>query len=275
MDSIGLTGWMKNDLTFAMTQSGRIVRGETAMAPVWLDLRPLKAARYHPALTRYLKSILLELPPCSTLQDTNSGVISISGCTHAAWPACCPPDPDSASARLHRDLVGCRDNMPDSVNLFNIQTENFQTQTHPININRLYKGSAYGLLLIPIMILLIGSFIGAWSLYGTMRWLGISLLIGGGCSFLLSNMLDWLIRDLPRKLSSNYCTLNLKTDDLWPWQINSLRYLSEHLQSILDPLSSAANNTIAMVAISGIILFALSYFLAPESHPADQPSLQP
>lgn len=265
VDSIGITTWMKKDVTVALCDMGKMVRGEIPISSVWLDLRPLKAAMQHPAVTQYIKEVFENLPPCSTSATRGKIDTTQVSCHHKCWPACRPSNLEQAALSLHHDLFFREQDMPDTINLMNVNPSTDTVRHHSGDISSLYHGITYSLLLIPFLILLVASFIATLTLHGTLRWLGLSTLIGGICSFALSSLLDWFVKDIPRIFSSHYCHTNYASDDLAVWQINSLDHLRSHLMFLLEPLTNSVDQISGFVAITGIIFFALSYFLTPEA----------
>jgi hypothetical protein len=95
LEKTGILAWMKGELTDSLHQMGEVLRGESPVRTISIDMRPLKAALRHPEMDLFLEATLANLPPCDeqglkAWQDRASGL-------GGDLPAC---RPDAALAKV-------------------------------------------------------------------------------------------------------------------------------------------------------------------------------
>lgn len=250
LEKTGILGWMKGELTDSLHQMGEVLRGESPVRTISIDMRPLKAALRHPEMDRFLEATLANLPPCDeqglkAWQDRASGLSY-----HGGLPAC---RPDAVVARdvFFREKNREIDQIRDSEQIFE-GVEPFPFQR--FGFSRAITMLSYLLFLIPALIIFLGVVIANRTGSGRLRWSGISVLAGSLPVLLLA--------------------FGIKKFSLWavnggaltwrsPWANDIDALLLDKLSWIptrfFDALFTPVFNVAAFVAAMGLVLIALSY----------------
>ncbi|MCX6565590.1 MAG: hypothetical protein NTW38_04085, partial [Candidatus Aminicenantes bacterium] len=195
LEKTGILGWMKGEVSRSLNQVGEVLRGETSIHSISIDMRPLKAALLHPEMDRFLEGLVDNLPPCDEQgmkiwQDRLS-----SGFGHGEnLPACRPVEAAVAKQVLFGERGREVEKIEDSVEVM----EN----VHPFPFERFGVTKAatmlsYLLFLLPALIILAGVWLANRTAGGRLRWAGISTLAGSLpvllMAFVLKRFSSWAL----------------------------------------------------------------------------------
>lgn len=272
LEKIGIMDWLKTELSQSLEDIGQILRGKIKPRPVILDMRPLKAALRHEGINQYLREILGKLPPCTDDQTREwvEAVVEEKPFRHEAPPACQPPDLVKAVEILRAAWIEEVDEIPNEVDLIKADEWDFYPRTG-VNITHLVVSLTYLLFFIPAVFLLVASLIGATSGPGIIRWAGISTLIGGGLAFGLSKLIGrlalWGIGVGP--IGYSYSDVHFPFEEVGRIFVEKM---GDIILLVIDRLFSAVNTVAGTVCIVGIVLIALSYLVARDTHDTLRPS---
>jgi hypothetical protein len=250
----GLESWMAKELTGSLAALGDIMGGKSSARVLWLDMKPLKAAFSHPAMSSWLAQVLEKLPPCSAGESEAWGRVLASEDSCAELPACRPGEGQGEAvaavirSRIDRDI-------PDRVNLL----EDAHFPRRNFNVARTVTSLAYLLFLIPAAFILVGALIGGRGKVGFFRWSGIATMAGGGLVLALSSLakgvIPWALRIGPLEHPSRWSH----------WQ----GAFADHAEGLARIVSSHFMSPVMTVAggvcIVGLLLFAFSFTFSRES----------
>lgn len=265
LEKIGIMNWLKNEATQALDDLGKTLRGERPPRPIILNLRPLKQALKHEGLTEYIKNVLQKLPPCTTSQTA----IWVDASLHHSrvnLPPCQPPGFEQAIDIIRYFWNEKIDEIPDEVDIFNIDEDEDFFPFKGIEIARLAVTLSYFLFLIPTLFIFLGAWIGGGTGSRILRWSGISALIGGLLSFILIKftgaIMEWAMKVGPTRYSDY--PLDEMGEAFAEKMINLVSW-------VMEKLFAPVNTVAGMVCIIGIILIALSYTAVREDRPTSSP----
>jgi len=263
LEETGLFKWMQNELTVFFQELGEMLRGEKEIRALKLDMKPLKQAINHPVLDRYVTEVVSGLPPCDIGQLPDWQDVKWQRGFFTSIPPC-QPDPAVVGLALAswRSQMGTE--IPDEIDTFN-KCNNFPRgfRTAQVMISLTYL-----LFLIPIVIIVIGSLIGAGSRQGFFQWFGLTTIIGGLCALgagllaqkFVSLATDWFPFEYSHRFSVEFQNVVLgKMGGIWT--------------SVTDRLFPPVVAVAGVVCIVGLVIFALSFALSSkEPNPEQKPA---
>lgn len=247
LEKTGMLAWLKGELSDSLRQTGEILRGESDVRKIEIDMRPLKAALLHPEMSRFFERVLENLPSCgeedlivwrSRLEDAARG---------GDLPAC---RPDVAGAK---DVMFAR--LSQEVNRLDDAVPVFET-TRPfpfrrMGISRFVSTITYLLFLIPALFIFLGAVLADPTTAGKLRWSGISVLAGSVPVILMAVFLKkiatWAVGAGTWSWSGTS-----------PWEAALADKFSWIPERILSALFNPVFNTAVVVAVVGVVLVALS-----------------
>lgn len=253
MRETGLDGWLEHELAGSLAELGRIMNGRSSTRSVWLDMRPLKAAFAHPAMTAWLTRVLENLPACSEGESEawaralsrEEGSGPLPPCRPAATPSGDAPAVAAAiRERIARDI-------PDRLNIL----ENARFPRRNFNVARTVDSFAYLLFLIPALFIFLGALVGGRGWPGFLRWSGAATMVGGGLVLALSSLarglVPWAMRVGP--MDYRYSSHWMHWHEAFAEHAGSLaQMVSRHF---ISPVMAVAGG----VCIVGLLLFAFSF----------------
>lgn len=252
LEKIGVTAWLENELAKSFTEMGQMVRGEIPIKPIILDLRPLKKALQHEAITDYLIDILERLPACDGDQinvwiDATENPREIED-----LPACRPTDIKSAAAAIRYMQTLEIDEIPDEVNMVEDGDISFP---EGIDIAKDITKITYLLFLVPGIFFLLAALIGGDGKTGFFKWMGVSTVIGGGITWAMAAMLS---QSIPWSMTFGPHRVDLTSlETLMMGKVKTIGVM------FTDRLLGGVESVAGVVCVIGIVFFALS-FLLPE-----------
>ena len=262
IDEIGLTGWLKNELSRSLQEIGEILRGEIPPRPIILDFRPLRQAFKHPAVEKAFFKTIENLPPCEPDQAEIWTQSADDKYFHESLPACRPEDMELARKARQNIQYQIDEDIPDDVNLF----ENAEYFPRGVSISKMLVSLTYLLFFIPVIFIFIGSLIAAQSKSSFFRWAGISTLVAGVPALLLAllvrNIVPWISNHFPYAYSADI-----------PFDIHEVVFdnLGGVFGVILDKLFSPVVAVAGIVCVIGVIFFAFSFAFNGENDLRRQP----
>ena len=247
LEKTGMLAWMKGELSDSLRQIGEILRGESDVRRIEIDLRPLKTALLHPEMTRFFERVLENLPACADgdllawkarLDDADRG---------GELPACRPAAAGAGDVlfnRISREV----NRIDDAVPVFK-SSRPFPFRR--VGITRFVSTISYLLFLVPALFIFLGAVLADPTTAGKFRWAGISVLAGSVpvliMAFFLKKITRWAI--------------GLGT---WGWSGTSpletalMNQFSWIPDRILSALFTPVFNTAGVVAVVGVVFIALS-----------------
>jgi len=246
LEESGVNNWTRTELADSLRRISLMLRAQSQLADVRLDLRPLKRALTHPAVDRYLEQVFANLPACD-----EAGLAAWRRAIEADhWdrlPACRPlPElTPSALERLHREMSR---EMPDDVTLFAPKTD------FPPGFDLVHGvGSLIWLMfLFPALVIIVAALIAVGPKPAFFRWSGIPTMVAGvlalGLSTLAGRLIPWAMKWAPYE-HSHYWS---HADPFLRGRLGSL--LASWVQQVTSPVMAVAGS----VAVVGLVLFALS-----------------
>ena len=249
MEKTGLQAWMRTGLSDSLRQAGEVLRGESPLRSVSLDMRPLKAALVHPEMDRFLEATLTNLPVCDENGLRAWQNIAGWGGRVRHLPAC---RPDVALAKdvffAERDRAVRQ--MRDSVEMIeDIRPFPFQR----LGVSRAVTAASILLFVFPAIFVLAGALIASPHPAGRLRWSGISVLAGSLPVLLMAlgirRFSHWFFE-------SGYISWHA------PWSMDVDRLFLDKLDwiplRVVDGLFSPVVTVAGLVAVVGIVLIAIS-----------------
>jgi hypothetical protein len=249
MEKTGILSWMRGSLSDSLRQVGEVLRGESPVLSISLDMRPLKAALFHPEMERYFEGILANLPPCdepglAVWKDLAAGMDN-----RHDLPAC-SPDPVIAKAAFTRERARAVGDMDDSVQILeDLRPFPFQR----FGISKAITFLSYLLFLIPAFVIFLGVLIGDKTPAGRLRWSGISVLAGGVPVLVLAlGIKTFALWALGGHVFSWHEPM---TSDVGQVILSRLSWIPSH---VVEAFFTPVIWTAAVVGLVGVVLLALS-----------------
>ena len=118
-EKTGILGWMKGELSGSLRQVSEVLRGESPVRSISIDMRPLKSALLHPEMDRFLEGLIDNLPPCDDqgLQAWQNRLAA--GFSHGEdLPACRPVEAAAAKDFLFGERAREVGKIEDTVQVF-------------------------------------------------------------------------------------------------------------------------------------------------------------
>ncbi len=265
MESTGLMAWLQGEVSESLRQLGEVLRGNSPVRSIAIDMRPLKKALLHPDMDRFFESLVANLPPCD---ERNQEI----------WKE------KAAGVHDGRDLPPCR---PDAVLARDIflnertravedidDTIQILENVHPFPFERfgfakVITWGSYLLFLLPALIILAGVLIAAKTRSGRLLWSGISVLVGSVPALILALGIQKFTAWVMRVGSFSWHH---------PWSSDVGRVVMDRLDwiplQIVNTLFSPVVGVAAVVAVIGMVLIALSYSHRPAVPAAPAPALK-
>ena len=252
IEKTGILGWMKGELSRSLSQVGEVLRGESAIHSISIDMRPLKTALLDPEMDRFLESLLENLPPCDEqgLQAWQDRLTAGFG-RGDDLPACRPVEAAVAKEVLFGERAREVGKIDDSVEVFeNVHPFPFQR----FGVSRAVSVLSYLLFLFPALIILGGVLLANRTAAGRLRWGGISILAGSLpvllMAFGLKKFSSWA-------LDGGWAFRHSGWTDHWDSVLfDKLSWIPDRL---MNAFFSPVFNTAAVVAVVGVVLIAVSY----------------
>jgi hypothetical protein len=274
LEEIGVMAWLENELSRSVEDIGKIFRGEIRPRTIMLDLRPLKSALKHEKIDRYLAEVLNKLPSCSDeqMREWLAEAHDLDGLDEL--PPCRPPDLDEAVKILRSNWGREVEDIPDEVEMLKVEGR-WHFRDSGVDIIRIVVSLTFFLFFFPAVILAAAALIATSSGSGILRWIGVSTLVGGILTLILSKFagrfLEWGIGAFP--FSYSYT-------DIPPAAEIFIEKTGDIYLGVVNHLFSGVNMVCGVVCIVGIVLIALSYAAVREAKPAPgsktgQPGPQP
>jgi hypothetical protein len=265
LEEIGVMAWLENELSRSIEDIGKIFRGEMRPRTIMLDLRPLKSALKHEKIDQYLAEVLNKLPSCSDeqMREWIAEVDDLDGLEEL--PPCRPQDLAAALKILRSNWIHEVEDIPNEVEMLKVEGR-WHFRDSGADIIRLVLSLTFFLFFLPAVILAVAALIAVSSGSGILRWIGVSTLVGGILTLILSKFagrfLEWGIGAFP--FSYSYT-------DIPPAAEIFIEKTSDIYLGVVDHLFSGVNMVCGVVCIVGIVLIALSYAVVREAKPAPAP----
>ena len=261
LEKTGILGWMKGELSESLRRVGEVLRGESAVRSVTIDMRPLKAALLHPEMGRFLDRLIDNLPPCDEAgMKAWQGRLSVGFGRRDDLPACRPVEASVAKEVLSGELAREVEKIDDTVEVF----ENVRPFPFPrFGVSRAVTMLSYLLFLFPALIILAGVWLANLTAAGRLRWGGISILAGSlpvlMIAFFLKRLSSWVFDGGWAFRHSGWTN---------HWDTVLLDKLSWIPDRVMNAFFSPVFNTAAVVALIGVVLIAVSYSTRQTALPA-------
>jgi len=256
LEKTGILDWLKNELSQSLEEISLILRGEIAPRQITLNMRPLKAALVNEEVNKYLIEVINKLPPCNNDQ-VQEWLAVVSDPEHRKdLPPCRPLEAEGSLQVLNYHWRLKVEEIPDEVDLMHMGPHDYWPN-RGFNIAKSVVSLTYFLFLIPALFITLGAVIGTSPGFKVLRWIGISILIGGGLAFALSQF----------------------TGDLFQWGMGIGPQFSHHHMDevgrvvvekfgdffifLMHHLFSNVNTVAGTVCILGIVLIAISFLIIP------------
>ncbi len=184
----GVSKWLEEELSVSLKYIGDILRGEAEPEKVMLNFGKLKEALTTPAMIKYFRELIEQLPECSTMQidewknlNTTFDIENI--------PACKPVEIEITDDLIKNFLTRLVSEMPENVEIFQIE----KNLPYGVDIAKFVTSITYLLFLIPIVFIIISSAIGASTKKDFFKWSGYTTILGGlsalGFAALIQNII--------------------------------------------------------------------------------------
>lgn len=258
MEESGVFDWLSGELSESIKQFGEVIRGERSPDPILLNMKPLKNAILHDSVTKYLKSVINNLPECDSMDIEQWKRIAFrndwsDGFDLDEFPSCRPTGLKITDDLIKMFQLRAVEEMPENVEIL----DEWIDLPRGWNFTKTISAVTYTLFLFPALFILLGSLIAATSKASFFRWSGITTMIGGLLAYGLSSLLENIIPlsefsfryDFAHNVSSRF-------EELVILKIGNLTEM--FLNSLFAPASKLGGT----VAIVGLILFALSFLLS-------------
>ena len=262
MRETGLLDWMENELSDTLEEVGDVLRGESRVRPRTLDLRPLKQALTSDAIDRYIMEILEQFPPCDEEGVRLwQQVITRDGDWWDFPP--CKPDLSMVEWALANKKALLIDDIDDEVEIFE------DVHFWPFGISRTVTLVSYGLFLLPLLFIFLGSIVAATSPASFCRWFGIATFLGSLPVLIIAlfarNVGTWALNWMPYAESEGWSTgIEALVVEKTAW----IQY------AVFDFLFSPVINLAVICCIIGILVIILSFFVRGETRIVTVPAKQ-
>lgn len=253
MRETGLLDWMENELSDTLEEMGDVLRGESRVRPRTLDLRPLKQALTSDAIDSYIMEILGQFPPCDEEGVRLWQQVITRDGDWWDFPAC-RPDLSVVEWALSNKKALLIDDIDDEVEIFE------DVHFWPFGISRTVILVSYGLFLLPLLFIFLGSVIAATSPASFCRWFGISTFLGSLPVLIIAlfarNVGTWAMNWMPYARSEGWSTgFEALVVEKTAW----IQY------AVFDFLFSPVINLAVICCIIGILVIILSFFVRGET----------
>ncbi len=258
MKNIGLESWLENELSGSLDEIGDVLRGKRRAGPIIFDLRPLKNALQSEDFKIYITKVMEQLPPCDEEGIERWYTVTERDYDLFEFPPCRPGI--EVSEQVIQDYLDeLTDDISDEIEVFS------GTRFVPLSVTRIVKLLSYGMLLLPILIILLGSVIAATSTASFFRWSGLSLLAGGLIS-----------------LFTALLTKHLAFAGIWlspysfstEWSVGLHELVLEKTAwiqtAVVNHLFSPVIAVAGVVSIIGFIIFILSFIASGKPKPVKE-----
>jgi len=249
MDKTGMISWMQGELSDSLRQMGKMLRGETPIRTLYLDMRPLKRALNHPEMDRFLERTLANLPPCDEQGLKDWMTLASKKDEEKRLPACRPDLPLAKEVFFLKKSKAVAE-IDDSVPIFDgVRPFPF----HRFGIAKAVALGSYFLFLIPALIIFLGVMIAGRSRAGRLRWSGISVLAGSLpvliLAFGIKKFSLWALE------GGGFSWHHPWTSDLGRLVLSKISWIPSR---VIDAFFSPVIWVAAVVALMGVVLLALS-----------------
>ena len=251
MEETGLQGWLRNELSETLRETGEVLRGKSRPRTIVLDLRPLKEILLGDDIDRYMMRILEQLPPCNEEGTQAWMEIAEEDWGDEKLPAC-RPDLDIAREVLRSKRIEAVAEMEEEIEIFE------DVRFIPFGISRFITWFSYSLFLIPAFFIFIGALIAATSPASFFRWTGVSILFAAIPALLLSLFVKsfslWALNFVPYSYSHS---------ETWSAELNDLvlEKISWIPAIIVEHLFSPVVAVSGIVCIIGLVIFVISFMV--------------
>jgi len=261
IEKTGILGWMKGELSGSLRQVSEVLRGESPVRSISIDMRPLKSALLHPEMDRFLEGLIDNLPPCDDqgLQAWQNRLAA--GFSHGEdLPACRPVEAAAAKDFLFGERAREVGKIEDTVQVFeNVRPFPFKR----FGVSRAVTMLSYLLFLFPALVILIGVLLANQTAAGKLRWGGISILAGSLpvllMAFGLKKFSSWA-------LDGGWAFRHSGWTNHWDAVVfDKLSWIPDR---VINAFFSPVFNTAVVVAIVGVVLIAVSYSARQTAPPA-------
>ena len=249
MEKTGILSWMEGELAESLRRMGRMLRGETPLREMSIDMRPLKQALLHPEMDKFLIGTLANLPPCDEQGLKAWLSIKDKSDIRRNLPACRPDLPLANDVLLLKKSRAVAD-IDDSVEIFsNVRSFPFQR----FGVAKAVAIGSYFLFLIPALIIFLGVMIAAQSTSGRLTWSGASVLAGSLpvliLAFGLKTFTRWAFG------GGGFAWGRAWASDLDRLVLDKLSWIPAR---VAEAFFSPVVWTAAVVALMGVVLLALA-----------------
>ena len=250
LEQSGIMSWMKSELNESLGKLGKVLRGEISVENITMDMSKLKSSILSPVITSYLKDVIEELPECSD-SDLAEWKDFLSFGNYDRFPECRPAGVEITPEIVMQIQRKIADDIPDEVTIF----EGGEYVPKNMNIPKFVLTMTYFLFLFPAIFILLGSLIAATSKGDFLKWSGISILLGGLSAYAFGNLLNNLV-PISDKLSTYY-----EFSEQFSARYGDIlsRKIVEFSDMIISPLFKPVSHIGGIVAIVGLIVFAISF----------------
>lgn len=257
MEEVGIFFWLKGELGESLKQFGEVLRGERPPEPIQLNMSSLKKALTHNSVTQYFKSIIKELPECDDM-DIDEWKNSIfrsdryNDFDFESFPFCKPANLEINDELIKVFQLRAIEDIPDKVDL--LERERYFPRS--INITKTVSTVTYALFILPIILIGLGSLVGATSKAGFFRWSGISTMAGGLSAYGLASLLENLI-------PMSKFGMKFEHTEIISKNFNELIFskTADLTDIFLDKLFTPPSQLGGTVAVIGLIIFAISFLI--------------
>jgi hypothetical protein len=251
MEETGLQGWLRNELSESLRETGEVLRGKRRPRTIVLDLRPLKEILLRDDIDSYMMRILEQLPPCDE-DGTQTWMEIAEGDWDDEWLPACRPDLDIAQDILKYERIEAVSEMEEEIEIFE------DVRFIPFGISRVITWFSYSLFLIPAFFIFIGALIAATSPASFFRWSGVSILVAGIPALLLS----FFVRSVSL-WALNFVPYSYSHAETWSTELNDLilEKTSWIPVIIVEHLFSPVVAVSGTVCIIGLVIFVISFMV--------------
>jgi hypothetical protein len=258
MRDMGLESWLENELSGSLDEIGDVLRGKRRAGPIIFDMRPLKNALHSEDFKNYITKVMEKLPPCDEDGLERWSMVLERDYDLFEFPPCRPGDEVSGEV-IEDYLYELTDDISDEIEIFS------GMRFVPLSVTRIVKLLSYGMLLLPILIILLGSVIAATSTASFFRWSGLSLLAGG-----LISLFTALFTKQLAFAGIGLSPYSFSTD----WSVGLHELVLEKTAwiqtAVVNHLFSPVIAVAGVVSIIGFIIFVLSFIASGKPKPVKE-----